>query len=253
MSFNGKLAIVTGGVNGIGKQIALSFLQEGASVAVLDIDEAGGKAFAKNHKNLRFYLGDVASPKTLEAFAADIAVHYEKVDYLINNACVSRKGLLSGCSWQDFEYVQRIGVTAPYYLTSLLREYFAKDASIINISSTRYLQSQSNTESYSAAKGGITALTHALAASLAGVVRVNAVSPGWIETASEVEHSSADRAQHLAGRVGKPEDIAEMVLFLCSEKAGFITGQNFVVDGGMTKLMVYNDDRGWKYEEENRQ
>ena len=251
MSFEGKLAIVTGGANGIGKEIALSFLAEGAMVAIIDVDEEAGKAFAKSNMNLRFYLGDIASDETLRAFAADIIERFGSVNYIVNNACVSRKGILSGCSWQDFEYVQRVGVTAPYYLACLLQKHFAQGAAIVNISSTRHSQSQSDTESYSAAKGGISALTHALAASLAGVARVNAVSPGWIETNPGVVHSELDCAQHLVGRVGKPADIAEIVLFLCSEKAGFITGQNFTVDGGMSKLMIYNDDRGWQYKGES--
>jgi NAD(P)-dependent dehydrogenase (short-subunit alcohol dehydrogenase family) len=156
---------------------------------------------------------------------------------------IGRGGILSGCSYEDFEYVQRVGVVAPYYLTSLLlqRGLLAPTASIVNISSTRANQSQPDTEAYSAEKGGISALTHAMAVSLGGRARVNAINPGWIDV-TDGEFSSADNSQHPAGRVGVPTDIAEMVLFLCSEKAGFITGEAITIDGGMSRLMVYHGD-----------
>ena len=134
-------------------------------------------------------------------------------------------------------------------LTKLFKDHFAAGASIINISSSRDRMSQPQSESYTAAKGGIAALTHALAVSLSGRVRGNSISPGWIETRGTV-YTGADLSQHPAGRVGKPEDIANMVLYLCSEKAGFITGENICIDGGMTKLMVYHDDHGWTYADE---
>jgi NAD(P)-dependent dehydrogenase (short-subunit alcohol dehydrogenase family) len=149
--------------------------------------------------------------------------------------------------------VLRIGVTAPYMLAKLFRDSFAPGASIINIASTRAFMSQADTESYSAAKGGISALTHALSASLSGRVRVNAISPGWIDTGAfqaipaMPKHSEEDERQHPAGRVGKPEDIAALALFLASADAGFITGQNFIVDGGMTAQMVYHANHGWSF------
>jgi NAD(P)-dependent dehydrogenase (short-subunit alcohol dehydrogenase family) len=137
-----------------------------------------------------------------------------------------------------------VGVTAPFYLTSLFNKYFATGAAIINISSTRDRQSQPNSESYAAAKGGVSALTHALSVSLAGRVRVNSISPGWIDTTGAV-FSGADMAQHPAGRIGRVEDIAEMVIFLCSDRAGFITGENICIDGGMSRQMIYHGDFGW--------
>ena len=140
-----------------------------------------------------------------------------------------------------------VGVTAPFFLTKQLMPYFAPGASIINISSSRDRMSQPQTESYTAAKGGISALTHAMAISLAGKVRVNSISPGWIDT-YDSNITGADALQQPVGRVGKPEDIAELALFLCSEKAGFITGENICVDGGMTKLMIYHGEHGWSYE-----
>ena len=138
-------------------------------------------------------------------------------------------------------------MTAPFYLSKLLTPHFAPGAAVVNISSSRDRMSQPQTESYTAAKGGIAALTHALAISLAGKVRVNSISPGWIDTADS-GFAGADALQQPVGRVGKPEDIAEMALFLCSEKAGFITGENICIDGGMTRLMVYHGEHGWNYQ-----
>ena len=216
----------------------------GATVHVIDIDIDAGRDMEKRHEKLVFFHGDVAEEAALAAFAATLT---RPTDLLINNACIGRGGLKTPCSYVDFEYVQRVGVTAPYYLTSLLlqKDLLARDASIVNIASTRAMQSQPNTEAYSAAKGGLLALTHAMAVSLAGRARVNAISPGWIDNVGG-ECSHADHAQHPAGRVGTPNDIAQMVLYLCDgEKSGFITGQNFVIDGGMSKLMVYHGDYGW--------
>ena len=154
---------------------------------------------------------------------------------------------IDSCSYDEFNYALQVGVTAPFYLAKLFLPYFAEGASIINMSSSRDRMSQPFTESYTAAKGGIAALTHALAVSLAGKVRVNSISPGWIDTDYE-EYDGADAAQHPVGRVGNPMDIANMVLFLCSDKAGFITGENICIDGGMTKQMIYHNDCGWKLE-----
>jgi NAD(P)-dependent dehydrogenase (short-subunit alcohol dehydrogenase family) len=254
MDFTGKNAIVTGGANGIGRCITEYFLNAGACAAIIDTDEKAGKALSGRFKDLSFFCGDIADRAALEEF---IGTMERPADFIVNNACVSRKGLLSGCSWDDFEYVQRVGVTAPYCLVSMIHKkgLLAENASIVNISSTRAMQSQADTESYSAAKGGILALTHAMSVSLAGKARVNAISPGWIETAAyhgggkRAEHGEADKSQHPAGRVGTPEDIAEMVMFLCdNSRSGFITGENIAIDGGMSKLMIYHDDHGWRYD-----
>ena len=139
------------------------------------------------------------------------------------------------------------GVTAPFYLAKPFQLYFSEGAAIVNISSSRDRMSQPQTESYTAAKGGISALTHALAVSLAGRVRVNSISPGWIDT-DFIEYTGADAVQQPVHRVGNPMDIANMVLFLCSEKAGFITGENICIDGGMTKQMIYHGDYGWRFD-----
>lgn len=253
MKFKDKICVVTGGANGIGRCITEAFIDDGAQVAVIDTDVVSGRKLAQKYGDkLLFVKGSVAEKEPLENFAKAVLDAYGKVDFLINNACISKKGLLSRCSYEDFNEVLRIGVTAPYYLALLFSDHFAQGAAIVNISSTRSMMSQPDTESYTAAKGGISALTHALCVSLAGRVRVNAVSPGWIDT-GDYQHeddyvpsySNADEAQHPAGRVGNPKDIASMVLYLCSEQAGFIDGQNIVVDGGMTRQMIYHDDHGW--------
>ena len=156
-------------------------------------------------------------------------------------------GIGSG-SYEDFENALRVGVTAPFYLSKLFMPYFGEGACIVNISSSRDRMSQPQTESYTAAKGGIAALTHALAVSLSGKVRVNSISPGWIDNNFTV-YEGADATQQPAGRVGNPCDIANMVMYLCSDMAGFITGENICIDGGMTKLMIYHGDHGWSLDD----
>ncbi len=219
--FENKVAVITGGANGIGRCIAEEFRKNGAIVCVIDTVE--GDHFA----------GDIGDKATLEKFAEQVISEYGRVDYLINNAPPMMKGI-SDCTYEEFSYALSVGVTAAFYLSKLFMPYFGEGASIINISSSRDRMSQSQTESYTAAKGGIAALTHALAVSLAGKVRVNSISPGWIDTAYTV-YEGADAVQQPCGRVGNPLDIANMVLFLCSDKAGFITGENICIDGGMTK------------------
>ena len=231
MQFNDKVAVITGGAHGIGKAIAEEFRKEGAAVRIIDI-----------HPGCDF-VGDISEEATLRAFADEVIRECGHVDFLINNAPPPSKGIDS-CSWDEFNRALRIGVTAPFYLTQLFLPHFAPGAAIVNISSSRDRMSQPNTESYTAAKGGISALTHALAVSLAGRVRVNSISPGWIDTEYTV-YEGPDAFQQPAGRVGHPMDIAHMALFLCSEKAGFITGENICIDGGMTRQMIYHNDCGW--------
>ena len=194
-----------------------------------------------------YFVGDLADKATLESFANKVISDYGHVDFLINNAAPKMCGITKG-SYEDFEYALKVGVTAPFYLSKLFAPHFAEGACIINISSSRDRMSQPQTESYTAAKGGISALTHALAVSLAGKVRVNSISPGWIDNNYTV-YEGADAAQQPAGRVGNPPDIANMVLYLCSDMAGFITGENVCIDGGMTKLMIYHADHGWTLNE----
>ncbi len=253
MDFNGRACVVTGGANGIGRCIVEEFVRAGASVAFVDIDEAAGNLLSGQlGGKALFFRGDIADEAALMAFADAAVVRLGSVDYLINNACLTRHGLLSGCGYDDFNYVLKAGVTAPYMLTRLLLPHFTNRAAIVNIASTRAAMSQPDTESYSAAKGGIRALTHAMAMSLTGRIRVNCISPGWIDTSAyhgnteSAAFAPQDLAQHPAGRVGKPLDIAKAVLYLCSEDASFIDGENIVIDGGMTRQMIYHGDHGWK-------
>ena len=229
--FQDKIAVVTGGAKGIGKAIAEEFRKAGAKVCIIDLLDNDG------------FTGDLAEQTVLEDFARKVIADHGHVDYLINNALPLMKGI-DECSYEEFNYALRVGVTAPFYHTKLFAAHFAPGAAIVNISSSRDRMSQPQTESYTAAKGGISALTHALAVSLAGKVRVNSISPGWIDTDYTL-YEGADAIQHPAGRVGNPLDIAHMVLYLCSDKAGFITGENICIDGGMTRQMIYHNDFGW--------
>ena len=230
-TFQDKVIVVTGGAGGIGKCIAEEFQKEGAHICV--IDNAPG-----DH-----YVGDIGNQATLEDFAQSVIAKHGRVDVLVNNAPPAFVGI-DNCSYEQFQNALAVGVTAPFYLSKLFMPYFAPGASIINISSSRDRMSQPQSESYTAAKGGIAALTHALAVSLAGKVRVNSISPGWIDTDYRV-YEGPDAIQQPAGRVGNPLDIAHMVLFLASGKAGFITGENICIDGGQTRLMIYHGDHGW--------
>ena len=230
-TFQDKVIVITGGAGGIGKCIAEEFRKEGARVCV--IDTADG-----DH-----YVGNIGSKDALEDFAGQVISTYGRVDVLVNNAPPAFIGI-DKCSYEQFQNALAVGVTAPFYLSKLFAPYFAPGASILNISSSRDRMSQPQSESYTAAKGGIAALTHALAVSFAGKVRVNSISPGWIDTDYTV-YEGPDAIQQPAGRVGNPLDIAHMALFLASDKAGFITGENICIDGGQTRLMIYHGDHGW--------
>ena len=240
--FKDKVAVITGGAQGIGRYTTEMFHKEGAFVCVIDLQEQpeGSEGWAD-----LYFAGDISKEDVLRDFSGTVLSRYGHVDFLVNNALPLSKGI-NDCTYEEFNYALRVGVTAPFMLTKLFMSHFGKGAAVVNISSSRDRMSQPQTESYTAAKGGIAALTHALAVSLAGKARVNSISPGWIETRGAV-YSGPDADQHPAGRVGRPEDIANAVRFLCSEKAGFITGENICIDGGMTRLMIYNDDYGWSY------
>ena len=250
MQFKDKIVIVTGGAQGIGKCIAEEFQKEGAEVCIIDKRPTPTRPTPTLpvregvvSEKADYFQGDLSSKETIEEFCQWVIKKHGHVDYIINNAIPQMKGI-DDCSYEDFQYALSVGVTAPFYLVKCLKDKFAKGASIVNISSSRDRMSMPQTESYTAAKGGIAALTHALAVSLAGKARVNSISPGWIDTDYTI-YEGPDAIQQPAGRVGNPLDIANMVLFLCSEKAGFITGENICIDGGMTKQMIYHAEHGW--------
>lgn len=229
------MVVVTGGAHGIGQAIVEDFRKEGAVVEVIDKTPD------------TYFVGDIGNKETLEAFSSYVLEKHSHIDYLINNALLIMKGI-DECSYEEFQYALSVGVTAPFYLTKLFKDSFNKGAVIVNISSSRDRMSQDNTESYTAAKGGIAALTHALMMSLRGHVRVNSISPGWINTHGNT-YTGPDAYQQPTGRVGNPRDISSMVLFLCSPQASFINGENICIDGGMTKQMIYHEDAGWYLED----
>ncbi len=233
--FKDRVAVITGGARGIGKCIRESFEKAGAKTAIIDLLDND------------YFVGDISDKATLKAFCHKVISDFGHIDFLVNNAAPLMCGIDKG-SYEDFEYALKVGVTAPFYLSKLFATHFAEGGSIVNISSSRDRMSQPQTESYTAAKGGISALTHALSVSLGGKVRVNSVSPGWIDNNYTV-YSGPDATQQPAGRVGNPPDIANTVLYLCSDMAGFITGENICIDGGMTKQMIYHGDYGWKLEQ----
>jgi NAD(P)-dependent dehydrogenase (short-subunit alcohol dehydrogenase family) len=258
--FQNKVCVITGGALGIGRCLTREFSKAGAKIAFIDKNEQAGKenecALKINGHHVVFMRGDISDKQILHHFANIVIEEYGKVDFLINNACISMGGILTPCSYEDFNIVLSVGVTAPYMLTRLFLPYFNQGASIVNISSSRAFMSQANTESYAAAKGAITALTHSLAVSLSGRVRVNSIAPGWIDTGKYhddryvPQYNEGDIAQHPSKRVGDPMDIARAVMFLCDERNSFINGENITIDGGMSKLMIYNGDHGWEYHPE---
>lgn len=236
--FENKVAVVTGGSHGIGRRICEKFAASGAAVRSIDI--AAGQPLP----GCETFVGDIGDEGVLRAFADTVLRERGQIDFIVNNAPPIMRGL-DKCTYDEFNRALRVGVTAPFMLVKLFCVNLAPGASVVNISSTRDRMSQPNTESYAAAKGGIHALTHALAVSLAGRARVNSISPGWINCGGD-KYAGADALQQPVGRVGTPDDIADLTLFLCSDMAGFITGENIAVDGGMTKLMIYHGDNGWK-------
>jgi len=244
MKYQDYGVVVTGGAHGIGKSIIEEFVNEGANICFIDINPQG-KMLESEH--VFFYQGDVSQKKDLNAFIDFCHKKLERIDILVNNACVFRKGILDECSYEDFDEILALGLKAPYYLSLKFKEDLMKNkGNIINIASTRAFQSEPNSEPYASTKGGLVSLTHALSISLSGKVRVNCLAPGWIDV-DDSEFSKEDQVAIPVGRVGKPKDIAKMVSFLCSEDAGFITGETFVVDGGMSKRMIYHGDHGWEY------
>ena len=250
---NSKRVFITGGANGIGKAIVKAFRQKNYPVAFCDKDETSGLQTAKE-TGAAFYLVDIQNKEALENCMLKIIKRWGDIDILINNAGVSLFSDLTETSVEDFDQILSINLR-PVFITSRLLAIHRKAQDspqhygrIINICSTRHLMSEPGSEGYAASKGGIYSLTHALALSLAKQhITVNSISPGWIDTDFK-EYQGPDALQQPAGRVGNPLDIANMVLFLCSPRAGFINGENICIDGGMTRQMIYHGDFGWKLE-----
>lgn len=240
-----RTAVVTGGGRGIGREIAATLLRHGYRVVIAEIDGALSAACCAELAPLGDIAGvvcDVTDPTSGALLAAQCG---DGLDLLVNNAAVMVRKPLLDLAPEEWQRVLAVNLSAPFFLSRALAPLLRlRCGSIVNIASTRALMSEPDTESYAAAKGGLVALTHALALSLGPAVRVNAVSPGWVDVRPQPAPSLAavDHAQHPVGRVGRPQDVAELVLYLASPAAGFITGQNIVVDGGMTRKMVYADE-----------
>jgi NAD(P)-dependent dehydrogenase (short-subunit alcohol dehydrogenase family) len=245
-----KNIIVTGGAQGIGKVISQQLLEKGFSVSLFDIDNEAIEEFKADNisENIAFFTTDVSDEENVQKSISESAKRFGNISGLINNAAIQIDKPVTELTLKEWNKVIGTNLTGAF-LCSKHAALFLKNSkgSIINISSTRAFQSEPNTEAYSASKSGILALTHALAMSLEPEIKVNCISPGWIDVsgikkkskANQIELSEADHLQHPAGRVGKPEDIANMVLFLLNPENDFITGQNFIIDGGMTKKMIY--------------
>ncbi|EQB94866.1 3-ketoacyl-ACP reductase, partial [Geobacillus sp. A8] len=245
MSIEQKTAIVTGGANGIGKAIARAFAKQGANVVIIDRDIQNGEAFAAQLQSdgfeAIFVAADVRKVDDIERFVQEAAGRFGRIDYLINNAGVSRWKSPYELTVEEWDDVLSTNLRSAFFASREAAKYMrrnAKGGAIVNIASTRALMSEPNSEAYAASKGGLVALTHALAVSFADDrIRVNCISPGWIETGDYGQLRDIDHRQHPAGRVGKPDDIARACLYLCDEENDFITGVNLVIDGGMTRKM----------------
>lgn len=241
--------MVTGGGRGIGLCIAKSFLEAGANVVLAEVDADLGRKALKflDNSNAVFVATDVADEESVSSMIQQTLERFGQINFLINNAIVTKNAPITELSYEDWQRVIDVNLSGAFLCAKHCADSLKKTrGAIVNIASTRALMSEANTEAYSAAKGGIVTLTHALSVSLGPDVRVNCISPGWVDTTAYLHGAPSpwqirpeDHTQHPVGRVGKPEDIAAMVLYLCGPQAEFITGQNFVIDGGMTKKMIY--------------
>lgn len=250
-----KTVIVTGGAQGIGKSITKRFLDDGCAVVIAEYDQEAGSDTLSEFRSLGevyFFYADVADENAARLVVESTIKQTDRIDCLINNAGIAEDmgSSLEELLLETWNRVISVNLTAMFLLAKYAAPYLRKTkGAIINIASTRALMSEKDTFAYSASKGGVVALTHSLAMSLGPDIRVNCISPGWIDASEwkkksvkrKPDLSETDHLQHPVGRVGKPEDIASLVAYLCSDEAGFITGANFVVDGGMTRKMIYEE------------
>jgi NAD(P)-dependent dehydrogenase (short-subunit alcohol dehydrogenase family) len=255
MSTHRKVALVTGGGQGIGKGIVRHLLKQGMAVTIAEIDGEAGREAEESFKNfgpVQFHETNVGDEDSVQRAVRLTVEHFGRLDTLVNNAGIAhpRNAPVHELSLEEWNRVIGINLTGMFLCVKHCVMHLRRTkGAIVNIASTRAIQSEPNTEAYSASKGGVLALTHSLAMSLGPDIRVNCISPGWIDVSEwkkakqskKLHLTEKDHTQHPAGRVGKPEDIASLVAFLISGEAGFITGQNFVVDGGMTKKMIYEE------------
>ncbi len=238
------IALVTGGASGIGRAIARHLLATGWRVGVVDLPGSGmHRAFPRRTRNALLIEGDVREEETAGRAVAALLGRFGRLDALVSNAGIMIRKPLRRLTLAEWNRVIDTNLTATFLLARAAEKPLRKaHGAIVTIASTRATMSEPDTESYAASKGGIVALAHALAISLGPDVRVNCVSPGWIETKDFSALRRKDHAQHPAGRVGKPQDIAEIVGWLLDrERSGFVTGANFIVDGGMTRKMIYEE------------
>jgi NAD(P)-dependent dehydrogenase (short-subunit alcohol dehydrogenase family) len=239
-----RVAVITGGANGIGRAIARHLLAAGWCVGLVDLSQKEmRRSFPRRLRNVVLIEGDVRQEETAKHAVSATIGRFGRLHALVSNAGIMIRKPLHQLTAAEWHRVIDTNLTATFLFARAAEKALRKArGAIVTIASTRALMSEANTESYSASKGGLVALTHALAISLAPAIRVNCVSPGWIATENYGALRRKDHAQHPAGRVGKPEDIAEIVAFLLDAKrSGFVTGANFVVDGGMTRKMIYEE------------
>lgn len=238
------VALITGGASGIGRAIARHLLADGWRVGIVDLPGSGLKrAFPPRQRNAALIEGDVREEATASRAVKSLVERFGRLDAIVSNAGIMIRKPLRQLTLEEWHRVIDTNLTAAFLLARAAEQPLRKArGAMVLIASTRALMSEANTESYSASKGGLAALTHALAISLGPDVRVNCISPGWIATKDYAALKRSDHAQHPAGRVGKPEDIAEITAFLLDGKrSGFVTGADFVVDGGMTRKMIYTE------------
>jgi NAD(P)-dependent dehydrogenase (short-subunit alcohol dehydrogenase family) len=243
-----KVYVVTGGARGIGRALVEYLISIGHFVFFIDIriDLAKQMIESLDSEMLVFIPCDLSQKEDIEKAVIAIENYGKTIDCLVNNAAISSGGLLTS-SYEGFMHTLSVNLVAPFYLSKLIEPMMNLKSSIINIGSTRAFQSQKDTESYSASKGGIISLTHAMMMTLDGKIRVNAISPGWIDTSSDQDNDVLDHKQHPSKRIGLPKDVIHAVMYLSSDDNDFLNGQNIIIDGGMSKQMIYHKDENWEY------